>query len=60
VLLAAAKHLVVAETASAKLEPVQGAGLKTRAEIREFQRGHGLKADGIMGPDGRSSWRSPC
>jgi len=58
VLLAAAMHLVVAETASAKLEPVQGAGLKTRAEIREFQRGHGLKADGIMGPDTRFALRT--
>jgi hypothetical protein len=58
VLLAAAMHLVVAETASAKLEPVQGDGLKTRAEIRGFQRSHGLKPDGIMGPNTRFALRT--
>jgi hypothetical protein len=53
VLLAAAVYLVMAGTASANLGPARNAGLKTRAEIRAFQRSHGLVPDGVMGPDTR-------
>lgn len=57
-LLAVTVYLVMAGTASADLGPAQAAGLSTRAEIRGFQRSHGLKPDGIVGPDTRSALRT--
>jgi hypothetical protein len=48
----------MAGTATADLGPARSAGLNTRAEIRDFQRSHGLKADGVVGPDTRFALRT--
>ena len=49
VLLAAVLYLVMGGIASADLGPARQAGLTTRAEIRDFQRSHGLVPDGVVG-----------
>jgi hypothetical protein len=55
VLLAAVLYLVMGGTAFATLGPARQAGLTTRAEIRDFQRSHGLVPDGVVGPDTRAA-----
>lgn len=54
-LLAAVLYLVMGGTAFADLGPARQAGLTTRAEIRDFQRSHGLVPDGVVGPDTRAA-----
>jgi hypothetical protein len=55
VLLAAVLYLVIGGTAFADPGPARQAGLTTRAEIRDFQRSHGLVPDGVIGPDTRAA-----
>jgi hypothetical protein len=55
VLLAAVLYLPMGGTAFADLGPARQAGLTTRAEIRDFQRSHGLVPDGVVGPDTRAA-----
>jgi Putative peptidoglycan binding domain len=55
VLLAAVLYLVMGGTAFADLGPARQAGLTTRAEVRDFQRSHGLVPDGVVGPDTRAA-----
>jgi peptidoglycan hydrolase-like protein with peptidoglycan-binding domain len=52
-LLAAVVLLALAETASADSGKAEAAGLQSRAQIQAFQRAHGLKPDGVVGPDTR-------
>jgi hypothetical protein len=50
--------LVLAHPASAAPDEATALGFHSKAEIRDFQRTHGLKADGIVGPDTRSALRA--